>query len=110
MAANTLPVDLYQVMALGLGGETFQEFIDHYNEKYDKLEIDGFEFEPTRVSYTFAQIIASTGATTLPAYVDPESPGYEAALREVQGRTGNIPTLNLFKSWVVFRKVWRMSS
>jgi hypothetical protein len=96
MAANTLPVDLYQVMALGLGGETFQEFIDHYNEKYDKLEIDGFEFEPTRVSYTFAQIIASTGATTLPAYVDPESPGYEAALREVQGRTGNIPTLKKF--------------
>jgi hypothetical protein len=96
MAANTLPVNLYDVMALGLGGETFQEFVDHYNEKYDKLEIDGFEFEPTRISYTFAQIIASTGATTLPAYVDPESPGYEVALRELQGRTGNIPTFKQF--------------
>ena len=33
---------------------------------------------------------------TLPAYVDPESPGYEAALGELEGRTGNIPTQKKF--------------
>ena len=41
---NTLPIDLYKVIEYGLGGDTWQEFIDRYKEKYDLLQIDGFEF------------------------------------------------------------------
>lgn len=89
---NTLPIDLYKVIEYGLGGDTWQEFIDRYKEKYDLLQIDGFEFEATKLDYTFSQLITSLGVKTLPAYVDPESPGYEAALGELEGRTGNIPT------------------
>jgi hypothetical protein len=93
---NTLSAQLYQLLALGLGGESWQEFIDHYAEKYDTVQIDGFTFAPTQIGYTFQQLITSTGVTTLPAYVDPESPGYEAALREVTGASGNIPTMKKF--------------
>lgn len=96
MAANTLPIDLHRVLEIGLGGDSFQEFIDHYEEKYDALEIDGFDFEPVKLGYTYNQLVASTGAKTLPAYVDPESPGYEAALRSLTGRVGNLPTQKLF--------------
>ena len=42
------------------------------------------------------QLVAKTGAKTLPAYVDPESPGYEAALKTVTGLSGDIPTQKLF--------------
>lgn len=93
---NTLPLDLYNVIAYGLGNDTWQQFVDRYAEKYDIAQVDGFEFAPLQLSYTFQQLIAETGANTLPAYVDPESPGYEAALKEVKGETGNIPTMKKF--------------
>lgn len=89
---NTLPLDLLKIIEYGLGGDTWQEFVDRYEEKYNSLEIDGFTFAPTKLDYTFAQLISSLGVATLPAYVDPESPGYETSLREIEGKTGNIPT------------------
>lgn len=89
---NTLPLDLYKLIDFGLGGDSWQGFVDHYAEKYDSVQIDGFSFAPVQLSYTFQQLIASTGAATLPAYVDPESPGYEAALRTITGTSDNIPT------------------
>lgn len=93
---NTLHPSLYKVFEFGLGGDSWQQFVDRYLEKYNSVNIEGFEFAPTQLNYTWSQLIASTGATTLPAWVDPESPGYEAALREVQAGTGNIPTFKKF--------------
>lgn len=93
-----LPLDLYKLIEFGLGGDTWQGFVDHYNDKYNQLNVDGFDFAPTKINYTYSQLIASVGVKTLPAYVDPESPGYEKALREVQGVTGNIPTQKAFYS------------
>lgn len=89
---NTNPNGLFSVFDNGLGGLDWQSWVDRYNEKYDGIQIDGFEFAPTSLSYTFAQLIASTGAKALPTWVDPESPGYEAALNQLSGKTGNIPT------------------
>lgn len=89
---NTNPTGLFSVFENGFGGLDWQGWVDRYNEKYDTLQIDGFEFAPTTLNYTFAQLIASTGAKALPTWVDPESPGYEAALRSLSGKTGNIPT------------------
>lgn len=85
-------------MSLGLGGESWQTFVDHYEEKYDAQSVDGFSFAPVSLNYNFAQLIASVGATPLPTYVDPESEGYEMALRSLQGETGNIPTQKLYYS------------
>jgi len=89
---NINPTGLFTVFDNGLGGLDWQGWVDRYNEKYDDFDVDGFEFAPTSLTYTFAQLIASTGATALPTWVDPESPGYEAALRSLSGKTGNIPT------------------
>ena len=89
---NRLPSTLYDFMKLGLGGETFQSFVDHYNDKYNRLEIDGFTFAPVQLGYTWQQLISSVATVVLPTYVDPESPGYEMPLPEISGTTGNIPT------------------
>lgn len=89
---NINPTGLYTVFDNGLGGLDWQSWVDKYEEKYDALQVDGFEFAPTSLNYTFAQLISSTGAKALPTWVDPESPGYEAALRSLSGTTGNIPT------------------
>ena len=87
---------MFSVFDNGLGGLDWQSWVDRYEEKYDTFEVDGFDFAPTTLNYTFAQLIASSGATALPTWVDPESPGYEAALRELSGKTGNIPTAKRF--------------
>ena len=94
--AEAIRIHCVKVLEYGLGGDTWQGFVDRYAEKYNKVEIDGFKFEAPKLGYTFNQLIANVGAKTLPAYVDPESPGYESALREVQGITGNIPTQKKF--------------
>ena len=87
---------MFSVFDNGLGGLDWQSWVDRYEEKYDSFVVDGFEFAPTTLNYTFAQLIASTGAKALPTWVDPESPGYEAALRELSGVTGNIPTMKRY--------------
>lgn len=84
------------IIALSLGDDTWQEWVDRYEEKYDSLTIDGYTLAPLKTNYTWQQIVASTGATPLPTWADPESPGYEVALRSLSGATGNIPTAKQF--------------
>ena len=95
---RTIPVTLRDMIQLGLFGQDWQTFVDHYEEKFDAITIDGFEFDPVSTSYTFAQMLSKVGATVLPTYVDPESEGYEMPLGAVEGKTGNIPTQKLFYS------------
>lgn len=96
---NTNPTfdgTLESIIALSLGEDTWQEWVDRYEEKYDSLTIDGYTPAPLKTNYTWQQIVASTGATPLPTWVDPESPGYEVALRSLSGATGNLPTAKQF--------------
>lgn len=95
---KTIPVTLRDIMQLGLGGESWQTFVDHYEEKFNANSIEGFDFDPISVNYSFAQLLSQTGATVLPTYVDPESEGYEMPLGSLQGETGNIPTQKLYYS------------
>ena len=95
---RTIPVTLRDMMTLGMGGQKWQSFVDHYEEKFNAISIDGFDFDPVSIGYTFAQMLSKVGATVLPTYVDPESEGYEMPLRELEGKTGNIPTQKLFYS------------
>lgn len=87
---------LASIIALSLGDDTWQEWVDRYEEKYDSLTIDGYTPAPLKTNYTWQQIVASTGATPLPTWADPESPGYEVALRSLSGATGNLPTAKQF--------------
>ena len=95
---RTIPVTLRDMMQLGLFGQDWQTFVDHYEEKFNAITIDGFEFDPVSTSYTFAQMLSKVGATVLPTYVDPESEGYEMPLGSAEGVTGTIPTQKLFYS------------
>lgn len=92
------PVDFYKLLEFGLGGDTWQQFVDRYKEKYDGMVIDGFEFAHTSINYTWQQLVAATTVTTLPTYVDPESPGYEKQRGSAKGETGSIPTQKAFYS------------
>lgn len=95
---RTIPVTLRDIMSLGLGGASWQQFVDKYEEKYNAVTIDGFDFDPITIGYTFAQLVSKTAATVLPTYVDPESEGFEMPLGTAEGITGNIPTQKLFYS------------
>lgn len=95
---KTIPVTLRDMISLGMGGASWQTFIDKYNEKFDAISIDGFEFDPITIGYTFAQMLSKVGAQVLPTYVDPESEGFEKPLGSIEGKTGNIPTQKLFYS------------
>lgn len=87
---------LKSIFLLSLGGDDFQTWVDRYQEKYDNLTVDGYTKDPLKSNYTWQQLVASTGATPLPTWVDPESPGYEVALRSLSGATGNLPTAKQF--------------
>lgn len=95
---RTIPVTLRDIMSLGLGGATWQQFVDHYEERYNEVSIDGFDFDPITIGYTFAQLVSKSAASVLPTYVDPESEGFEMPLGTAEGVTGNIPTQKLFYS------------
>ena len=96
---RTIPVTLRDIMSLGLGGASWQQFVDKYEEKYDEVSIDdGFDFDPITIGYTFAQLVSKTAATVLPTYVDPEAEGFEMPLGTAEGITGNIPTQKLYYS------------
>lgn len=95
---KTIPVTLRDIMSLGLGGASWQQFVDKYEEKYDAVNIDGFDFDPITIGYTFAQLVTQSAAKVLPTYVDPESEGFEMPLGSAEGITGNIPTQKLYYS------------
>lgn len=95
---KTIPVSLREMISLGMYGENWQTFVDHYEEKFNANSVEGFDFDPVSIGYTWAQMLSSVGATVLPTYVDPESEGYEMPLGQAQGVTGNIPTQKLFYS------------
>ncbi len=80
---NTYNETLRGLIDFGLGEDDWQSWVDRYEEKYDELVIDGFEMAPPSLSYEWKQIVAATGMTPLPTYVDPESEGYEVALRQL---------------------------
>jgi len=95
---KTIPVTLREMVSLGMYGQDWQTFVDHYEEKFNAVTIDGFDFDPVSISYSFSQLLSKVGATVLPTYVDPESEGYEMPLGTMEGATGNVPTQKLFYS------------
>lgn len=95
---KTIPVTLRDMVLLGMYGEDWQTFVDHYDEQFNAITIEGFEFAPISMAYQFQQMLSKVGATVLPTYVAPESEGFEMPLGSAEGATGNIPTQKLFYS------------
>ena len=83
----------YDLISLGLGGRSFQEFVDSYLfEKYNGLKIDGFDFDPNlQLDYTYQQLEAEYGLYTMPSYIAPGSPSPVKSNKSISVNFGTIP-------------------
>lgn len=83
----------YDLMTFGLGRLSFQEFVDHFKEKYNTEQTDGFVWDnEIQIDYTYEQLIASLGIITLPTYVDVDSDGLDKSFGEFKIGSDKIPT------------------
>ena len=83
----------YDLLTVGLGNATFQQFVDRFQEKYNVLQTEGFDWDPEiQLDYTYEQLIASLGIVTLPIYVDVDSEGLDKSLGEFKVGSNKIPT------------------
>lgn len=83
----------YDLMTFGLGGATFQQFVDRFLEKYNSPQTDGFAWDPEiQLDYTYEQLLASLNIATLPVYVDEASEGLDKSFGEFKIGSNKIPT------------------
>ena len=83
----------YDLMTFGLGNQKFQDFVDKFQLKYNTPQTDGFSWDSEiQLDYTYEQLIASLGITTLPVYVDADSEGLDKSLGEFKIGSNKIPT------------------
>jgi hypothetical protein len=83
----------YDLMTFGLGGASFQQFVDRFQEKYNVLQADGFAWDPEiQLDYTYEQLIASLNIATLPVYMDEASQGLDKGFGEFKIGSNKIPT------------------
>ena len=91
---RTMVKNYYDLLTVGLGNFSFQQFVDRFQEKYNILQTDGFDWDPEiQLDYTYEQLIASLGIVTLPIYVDADSEGLDKSLGEFKVGSNKIPTL-----------------
>lgn len=83
----------YDLLTVGLGNFSFQQFVDRFQEKYNVLQTEGFDWDPEiQMDYTYEQLIASLNIVTLPIYVDVDSEGLDKSLGEFNIGSNKIPT------------------
>ena len=90
---RTMVNNYYDLMTFGLGNQKFQDFVDKFQLKYNTPQTDGFAWDSEiQLDYTYEQLIASLGITTLPVYVDADSEGLDKSLGEFKVGSNKIPT------------------
>lgn len=90
---RTMVNNYYDLMTFGLGNQKFQDFVDKFQLKYNTPQTDGFAWDSEiQLDYTYEQLIASLGITTLPVYVDVDSEGLDKSLGEFKIGSNKIPT------------------
>lgn len=90
---RTMVSNYYDLMTFGLGGASFQQFVDRFQEKYNVLQADGFAWDPEiQLDYTYEQLIASLNIATLPVYMDEASQGLDKGFGEFKIGSNKIPT------------------
>ena len=83
----------YDLMSFGLGELSFQQFIDGFNEKYNTLNVDGYQWDnEIQWDYTYEQLIAASNIATLPIYVDESSEALDKAFGKFEIGSNKIPT------------------
>lgn len=90
---RTMVNNYYDLMTFGLGNQKFQDFVDKFQLKYNTPQTDGFAWDSEiQLDYTYEQLIASLGITTLPVYVDVDSEGLDKSFGEFVIGSNKIPT------------------
>ena len=90
---RTMVSNYYDLLTVGLGNYSFQQFVDRFQEKYNVLQTEGFDWDTEiQLDYTYEQLIASLGIVTLPIYVDVDSEGLDKSLGEFKIGSNKIPT------------------
>lgn len=103
---NNRPLNYYELLAFGLGAITFQQFIDRFKPKYEVEQTEGFAWDPEiQLDYTYEQLEANLGITTLPSYVDSESDAYDRSLAGFKIGSNKIPTQKA--RYAINRKILR---
>ena len=83
----------YDLITFGLGDVSFQTFIDGFNDKYNVLNVDGYQWDPNiQWDYTYEQLIASLNIATLPIYVDESSEALDKSFGKFEIGSNKIPT------------------
>ena len=90
---RTMVNNYYDLMTFGLGNQKFQDFVDKFQLKYNTPQTDGFAWDSEiQLDYTYEQLIASLGITTLPVYVDADSEGLDKSLGNFVIGSNKFPT------------------
>lgn len=83
----------YDLLSFGLGDAQFQSFVDRFNDKYNVLNVDGFDWDnEIQLDYTYEQLISSLNIATLPVYVDEASEGLDKSFGKFNIGSNKIPT------------------
>lgn len=90
---NTQTANYYELLKFGLGTVDFQQFIDRFQQKYNVLDTSGFVFDPEiQLDYTYEQLEASLGISTLPVYMDVDSPALDKSYGSFSIGSNKVPT------------------
>lgn len=92
---NTNPSNYYDLLTFGLGNDpkAFQTFVDRFDSKYNKEQIDGFKWDnEIQLDYTYQQMLVDLNIATLPVYMDADSEALDKQINGFAVGTNTIPT------------------
>lgn len=90
---KTNPASYYQLLELGLGGVSFQQFVDRFKEKYNTPQTNGFVFDSEiQIDYKYEQMLAASNVATLPVYMDEASLALDKDFGTYEIGSNKIPT------------------
>ena len=82
----------YDLLDFGLGGASFQQFVDRFYQKYNAPQTDGFPWDDEiQLDFTYEQLEADLGVATLPVYTDIDSPGLYKSFESFKIGSNKIP-------------------
>lgn len=87
------PTSYYSLLEAGLGGNSFQQFVDKFQLKYNTPQTDGFVFDnEIQIDYKYEQMLAELNIATLPVYMDEASIALDKGFDQFEIGTNKIPT------------------
>lgn len=87
-------MNFYQLLDFALGKKSYQEFVDTFNQKYNKPQVMGFKWDSEiQLDMTYHQIEKELGIVAMPVYVDIDSPGLDHAVSGFEIASDKLPTL-----------------